>query len=53
MERPVSPELMGFHRSEQMLKLRAIVSSLFMLKKINSFELLPAEPRSARTSSKK
>jgi glycosyltransferase involved in cell wall biosynthesis len=53
MERPVSPELMRFHRSEQMLKLRTILSSLFMLKKINSFELLPAEPSSARTSSKK
>jgi hypothetical protein len=49
-QRPVSPELMRFHRSEQMLKLNTIVSSLFRLKKINSFELLPPEPSSARTS---
>jgi glycosyltransferase involved in cell wall biosynthesis len=53
MERPVSPELMCFHRTEQMLKLRTVLSSLCTLKKINRFELLPAEPSSARTSSKK
>jgi len=49
-DRPVSRELMRFHRSEQMLKLKTIISSLFRLKKINSFELLPTEPNSARTS---
>jgi glycosyltransferase involved in cell wall biosynthesis len=49
-ERPVSRELMRFHRNEQMLKLKAIVSSLCRFKKINSFELLPAEPNPARTS---
>ena len=49
-ERPVSPELMRFHRSEQMLKLKTILSSVFRFKKINSFELLPPEPTSARTS---
>jgi glycosyltransferase involved in cell wall biosynthesis len=47
-ERPVSPELMKFHRSEQMLKLKTILSSLCRLKKVNSFELLPAEPHPAR-----
>jgi biofilm PGA synthesis N-glycosyltransferase PgaC len=52
-ERPVSPELMRFHRREQMLKLKIIVSSLCRFKKINSFELLPAEPRSIRTSAAK
>jgi hypothetical protein len=52
-ERPVSPELMRFHRSEQMQKLKTIASSVFRLKKINSFELLPPEPKSARTSAAK
>jgi glycosyltransferase involved in cell wall biosynthesis len=48
-ERPVSPKLMRFHRTEQMLKLKTIISSLSRLKKINNFELLPAEPNSARS----
>ena len=43
-ERPVSPELMRFHRREQMAKLRNIVFSLCHFKKINSFELLPVRP---------
>src|SRR5205807_3854476 len=43
-ERPVSAELMRFHRTEQMLKLKTILSSVCRLKKVNSFELLPAEP---------
>jgi glycosyltransferase involved in cell wall biosynthesis len=49
-DRPVSRELMRFHRSEQILKLKTIISSLCRLKKINSFELLSAEPNPARTS---
>jgi len=49
-ERPVSRELMCFHRSQQMLKLKSIVSSLCKLKKVNSFELLPAETIAGRTS---
>jgi biofilm PGA synthesis N-glycosyltransferase PgaC len=49
-KRPVSHELMQFHRSEQMLKLKNIVSSLCRLKKINSFELLSAEPNPALRS---
>jgi|SRR5215469_6723634 len=48
-DRPVSRELMRFHRSEQMLKLKTIVSSLCRLKKIDSFELLPTEPNPARS----
>src|SRR5215469_4864120 len=48
-DRPVSRELMRFHRSEQMLKLKTIVSSLSRLKKINCFELLPTEPNPARS----
>jgi poly-beta-1,6-N-acetyl-D-glucosamine synthase len=53
MERPVSPELMRFHRAEQMLKLKNIISSLRRFKKINNFELLPTEPNPARTSAAK
>lgn len=52
-ERPVSPELMRFHRAEQMLKLKFIFSSLCRLKKIDNFELLPGEPIPARTSGAK
>jgi glycosyltransferase involved in cell wall biosynthesis len=39
MKRPVSDELMRFHRKEQMLKLRAILKSLFRFKRIDSFEV--------------
>jgi glycosyltransferase involved in cell wall biosynthesis len=35
--RPVSPELMHFHRGEQMKKLRAIFRSLLRLKKVDNF----------------
>jgi len=49
MERPVSPELMRFHRAEQMRKLKNILSSLRRLKKVDNFELLPAEPNHAQT----
>jgi hypothetical protein len=38
----VSPELMRFHRHEQMKKLRAIFRTLLRLKKINNFSLLTA-----------
>jgi biofilm PGA synthesis N-glycosyltransferase PgaC len=53
MERPVSPELMRFHRAEQMRKLKAILSSLRRFKKVNNFELLPAETNSAGTGAAK
>ncbi len=49
MDRPVSPELMRFHRAEQMQKLKNIFSSLGRLKKIDNFELLPTEPNPSRT----
>jgi biofilm PGA synthesis N-glycosyltransferase PgaC len=39
IKRPVSPELMRFHRREQMKKLRAILSSLCKLKRIDNFRL--------------
>jgi glycosyltransferase involved in cell wall biosynthesis len=37
MERAVSPELMRFHRREQMAKLRGILGSVIRLKKPNAF----------------
>jgi glycosyltransferase involved in cell wall biosynthesis len=39
-KRPVSPELMRFHRREQMKKLRTIFRSLLRFKKIDNFSLL-------------
>jgi glycosyltransferase involved in cell wall biosynthesis len=39
VERPVSDELMRFHRTEQMKKLKTIFKSLLSLKKIDSFEV--------------
>ena len=39
MKRPVSRELMRFHRREQMKKLRAIFRALLRFKKIDSFHL--------------
>ncbi|MGH7979699.1 MAG: glycosyltransferase family 2 protein [Limisphaerales bacterium] len=38
-ERPVSPELMRFHRAEQMEKLKAIIGSLAQLKSPDNFRL--------------
>jgi glycosyltransferase involved in cell wall biosynthesis len=37
--RPVSPELMRFHRGEQMRKLRSILSRLLRFKRVDNFEL--------------
>lgn len=39
MKRPVSPELMAFHRQDQMRKLRGIFRSLLRLRKVNSFSV--------------
>lgn len=39
MPRPVSQELMRFHREEQMRKLGTILSRLFRLKRVDNFEL--------------
>jgi len=41
MDRPVSDELMRFHRREQMKKLKTIFKSLLSFKKIDSFEVKP------------
>jgi glycosyltransferase involved in cell wall biosynthesis len=42
-ERPVSDELMRFHRGEQMVKLKAILVSICKFKRIDSFELIAVE----------
>jgi len=39
MKRPVTKELMNFHRKEEMAKLRTILGSLFKLKKVDSFQV--------------
>lgn len=39
MERPISNELMGFHRREQMLKLKAILMSMIRFRRVDGFEV--------------
>jgi glycosyltransferase involved in cell wall biosynthesis len=41
IHRPVSPELMCFHRNEQMRKLRAILRSVLMFRRVDNFRVLP------------
>src|SRR6266481_3652910 len=43
VKRAVSPELMRFHRREQMKKLRAILRTLLRFKKVDSFRLTRTE----------
>ena len=44
MERPVTPELMQFHRREQMKKLRAVFRAMSTLKKVDNFSLTNTQP---------
>jgi hypothetical protein len=44
-ERPVTPELMRFHRREQMAKLRTIVGSLVRMRRIDKFHLNTSEKK--------
>ena len=44
MKRPVSSELMKFHRKDQMRKLRAILSSLLRFKRLDNFSLPTESP---------
>jgi glycosyltransferase involved in cell wall biosynthesis len=44
VKRPVSNELMRFHRREQMKKLEAVLRSLMRLKKVNNFALETTQP---------
>jgi len=39
--RPVSEELMAFHRKEQLVKLKVILKSVLTFKTVDSFEVLP------------
>ena len=49
MKRAVTPELMRFHRQEQMKKLKAGILSLCKLKRIDNFQLATErEPRRHR-----
>ena len=41
MERPVTKDLMRFHRQEQLKKLKKILKSLLTFKRIDSFEVKP------------
>ena len=41
INKPISDELMIFHRREQMRKLRAILKSVLTLKRLDSFRVLP------------
>jgi hypothetical protein len=38
--RPVSRELMAFHREEQMVKLKAVVKSFLTFKTVDSFKVV-------------
>lgn len=40
-KRPISKELMAFHRKEQMRKLGAVLKSMLMLKSVDNFKVLP------------
>jgi glycosyltransferase involved in cell wall biosynthesis len=42
MERPVSDELMRYHRKEQMSKLKSILRAIFTFRRIDSFEVKPS-----------
>jgi len=42
--RPASPELVRFHRQEQMEKLRRIAGSVLRLKKVDNFRLMSQNP---------
>jgi glycosyltransferase involved in cell wall biosynthesis len=44
MPRPVSPELMRFHRKEQMRKLGAILRSALTFKRIDNFQVIRTRP---------
>ncbi len=48
VERAVSPELMRFHRKEQMRKLRTILGTLLRRRKVDSFRLGSEDHGSAR-----
>jgi poly-beta-1,6-N-acetyl-D-glucosamine synthase len=46
--RPISKELMEFHRREQMIKLRSILGKVVRLKKVDTFSVLTPSGRAPR-----
>jgi len=50
--RPVSPELMRFHRHEQMQKLKAIVGTLARFRKVDAFSVMTQREDEAKGSSR-
>jgi len=48
VKRPVSDELMRFHRADQMRKLKSIMRSVLQLKKVDSFRLEPVRRTEGR-----
>ena len=52
-ERPVSAELIRFHRREQMAKLRAILATLARFERVDAFEIVPIAPPSRSAAGSK
>jgi phosphoribosylanthranilate isomerase len=50
--RPVSPELMQFHRNEQMQKLKAIARTLARFRKVDAFSVATEREQAAKGSSR-
>jgi len=50
--RAVSPELMRFHRHEQMQKLKAIMGTLARFRKVDAFSVMTQRERAAKGSSR-
>jgi len=48
--RPVSPELMAFHRKEQMQKLRTIFKSLARFRRVDNFSVMQGQDGPARAT---
>ncbi len=45
IDRPVSPELMNFHRREELQKLKKILASILRLKRVNNFNLMTKDTK--------
>ena len=46
MKRPVSDEMIRFHRKDQMMKLKTILGKVFRLKKVDSFTVATGQKES-------
>jgi len=53
MKRPVSKELMRFHRREQMMKLKKILKSVLTFKRIDSFDVKPTQFKRSLSNAEK